>query len=185
MIKDAIHLEEDEEIIMIVRRHWFSLAVEGFIDLFIFIMTVAVVVFVDSLVMSNEEIIGTINVLPMSFFFVSLVGLLLWMRFFGVWSDHWLDAWIVTNKRIIDIEQKGFFNREVSSFSLNRIQDITYTIAGIIPTWLHFGDVRIQTASISDDFIMRKIPFPEDVKESIVKIVDESKMKRRFSNSNL
>lgn len=181
MIIDTVHLEDGEKIRIVVRRHWFSLAVEGFIDMFIFIFLLTAIIVANSVVLNSENIVGAINILPISFFFVSFVGLLLWMRFFGVWSDHWLDAWIVTNKRIIDIEQYGFFNREVSSFSLNRIQDITYTIAGIIPTWLHFGNVRIQTASISDDFIMRKIPFPEDVKENIIRIVDEFKIKNTIS----
>jgi hypothetical protein len=171
MIKDTVKLEDNEEIILIVRRHWFSLAIEAFTDLFIFLMTVLAVVAFDSVFLKHVEI-GAVS---LSSFFLSFVALLLWMRFFGAWSDHWLDAWIVTNRRIIDIEQHGFFHREVSSFSLNRIQDITYTVSGIIPTWLHFGDVRIQTASISDDFIMRQIPFPEDVKEGIVRIVDEFK----------
>jgi hypothetical protein len=177
MIKDTVKLKDDEEIILIVRRHWFSLAIEAFTDLFIFLMTVFAVVAFDSVFLKHVEI-GAVS---LSSFFLSFVALFLWMRFFGVWSDHWLDAWIVTNKRIIDIEQQGFFHREVSSFSLNRIQDITYTISGIIPTWLHFGNVRIQTASISDDFIMRQIPFPEDVKENVVKIVDKFKYSGRHN----
>jgi uncharacterized membrane protein YdbT with pleckstrin-like domain len=91
------------------------------------------------------------------------------MHFFAMWSDHWLDMWIITNKRVIDIEQHGFFRREVSSFPLDRIQDVTYGMNGIIATWLKFGDVRIQTASISDTFIMREVPFPEEVKDAITR----------------
>ena len=117
---------------------------------------------------------GVEQAVPFGVFVISCVTLLLWMKFFAVWSDHWLDAWVITNKRIIDIEQKGFFRREVSSFPLNRIQDTTYNISGILAMWLHFGDVRIQTASITDDLVMRQVPFPEDVKEHVARVLDHA-----------
>ncbi len=172
MITDTVSLKEGENIVVVIRRHWFSLAVEGVLDIFIFAV-LAVVVVVGSSAIVTSSSMNITGLLPVGFFILAFVGLLLWMHFFASWSDHWLDAWIITNKRVIDIEQHGFFHREVSSFSLDRIQDITYTISGIIPTWLHFGDVRIQTASISKDLIMRKVPFPEDVKEYLVEVLNK------------
>lgn len=173
MITDTIALAEGENIIVIIRRHWFSLATEGAFDLFIFLAIVIAVVGTDTFLLTGESTLKSGMVLPLGFFAIGFVGLLLWMHFFASWSDHWLDAWIITDRRVVDIEQKGFFNREVSSFPLDRIQDITYTISGIIPTWLHFGDVRIQTASISEDFIMRQVPFPQDVKEHLLEVLDK------------
>jgi hypothetical protein len=177
MISKVIVLAEGEEVITIVRRHWYSLAVEGFLDIFIFTFMAGSVVVTDAVLLQGESGVQSGTVVPLGFFVVGFAGLFLWMHFFASWSDHWLDAWIITNNRIIDIEQKGFFNREVSSFPLDKIQDITYTIAGIIPTWLHFGDIRIQTASISEDFIMRQVPFPEDIKEHLVAVIENTKTK--------
>jgi len=177
MITDTVKLQEDERMIAVIRRHWFSLAVEGTVNIFIFLVAAVAVVVGDSVLLSNSS--GEFReFLPISFFALSFIGLLLWMHFFASWSDHWLDAWIITTERVIDIEQKGFFRREVSSFPLGRIQDVTYTVSGVIPTWLHFGDVRIQTASISDDFIMRKVPFPEDVKEHLVEVLKKQPEKK-------
>lgn len=171
MMRDVISLKEGEEIITIVRRHWFSLAVEGFVDIIIFFVLTVAIVILDAFIITNDlEYLGA-TILPLSIFTLSFVGLFLWMHFFASWSDHWLDAWIITNERVIDIEQHGFFKREVSSFPLSKIQDVTYTISGIVPTWLHFGDVRIQTASISDDLIMKQVPFPQDVKEQLARLM--------------
>ena len=103
---------------------------------------------------------------------LSFVALLLWVRFFTSWSDHWLDAWVITNRRIIDIEQIGFFRRQVSSFPIDRIQDVTYDVAGVLAMWLHFGNIRIQTASISEDLVMKQVPFPEDVKEHLMSVLN-------------
>lgn len=167
----AIQLHDDEEIVTLVRRHWFSIAVKGVADVLIFIFFAFAMVFMDVLVSNAQSGAVVHQVLALGVYLLALVGLLLWMHFFAVWSDHWLDVWVLTNKRIIDIEQKGFFTRQVSSFPIERIQDVTYETSGLIATWLHFGNVRIQTASISDDLIMKQIPFPEEVKEQIVSVL--------------
>jgi len=171
MITDTVPLQEGESILTVVRRHWFSLFVEGALNIFIFIIVIVSVVVTDSVIVSEDTRGEFTQFIPIGFFAIGFVGLLLWMHFFATWSDHWLDAWIITTERVIDIEQHGFFRREVSSFPLTKIQDVTYTISGIIPTWLHFGDVRIQTASISEDFIMRQVPFPDLVKEHLVEVL--------------
>jgi membrane protein YdbS with pleckstrin-like domain len=170
MIAHAIALAPDETITHIVRRHWYHLVLVGWIDV------VVLILFAIGVGMFDYRISGFIAGDPVPIVFVStylisLVGLLLWMHFFAVWTDHWLDAWVITNKRIIDIEQKGFFSRQVSSFPLERIQDVTYETNGVIATALHFGNVRIQTASISSDFIMRQVPHPDQVKEKIMDAV--------------
>jgi uncharacterized membrane protein YdbT with pleckstrin-like domain len=175
MIEKKIQLGENEVITMTIRRHWFSLAIQAFANFVIFLIFSLGVVVLDAFVIGGESGVTAGRILPIGFFFLGFVGLMLWMQFFGAWSDHWLDAWIVTNERVIDIEQRGFFVREVSSFPLQRIQDVTYTIAGIVPTWLHFGDVHIHTASSAEDFVMRQIPFPQDVKEKLMQVMKEVK----------
>jgi uncharacterized membrane protein YdbT with pleckstrin-like domain len=171
MTNKAIQLGEGEEILTIVRRHWFSLAVEGFVIVLTFSALFVGLGIFDSVVISNSRVDASSATFSLSLFTLSFVGLFLWMRFFSAWSDHWLDAWVITNKRVIDIEQRGFFRRTISSFPLDRIQDVTCDTSGVIAMWLHFGDVRIQTASISDDLIMRQVGFPEEVKEHIVTLL--------------
>jgi uncharacterized membrane protein YdbT with pleckstrin-like domain len=171
IIQNSVKLSEGEEILKVVRRHWFHLAVAGIVDVSIF---VAVVFAMGSFGAVLPDALGSgYHAASLSLFIISFVGLLLWMHFFALWSDHWLDAWIITNKRVIDIEQKGFFRREVSNFPLHRIQDVTYDLSGIIAMWFKFGNVRIQTASISDDLIMKQVPFPADVKEEVVQVIDK------------
>ena len=173
MINKVISLREGEEVVSVIRRHWYSLAVEGLINIFIFVMVAIAVVLTDSIILVEDTNKEFVKFLPIGFFALSFIGLLLWMHFFISWSDHWLDAWIITTERVIDIEQHGFFRREVSSFPLEKIQDVTYTVSGIVPTWLHFGNVRIQTASISQDLIMKQVPFPDLMKEQLVQVLQD------------
>jgi len=179
MTKRAVQLADGEQVITTVRRHWLPLAIEGAIDIFVFTTVIAVVGVFGSIATNGVSSLFSGSAIPLGLFVIGLFGLLLWMHFFASWSDHWLDAWVVTNKRVIDIEQHGFFHREVSSFPLERIQDVTYNISGAVAMWLHFGDVRIQTASISDDFVMKKVPFPEDIKEHLLKVLEAKKQEDR------
>jgi len=77
--------------------------------------------------------------------------LILWLLFFFRWTDYYLDVWVLTNKRIFDVEQKGFFSRSMSVFRLERIEDITININGILATFLKYGDIHIHTAGTHDD----------------------------------
>jgi len=166
----AIPLNDGEEVLVVIRRHWFHIALRAVADIVVFfVFTVGVIVFDGVLLASHVGAVG--SGIALSIYLLAVFGLFLWMHFFAAWSDHWLDAWIITNKRIIDIEQKGFFARQVSSFPIERIQDVTYDVSGVIAMWLHFGDVRIQTASITDNLVMRQVPFPEEVKEAIMQAV--------------
>lgn len=167
MIHQAITLAPDENIIHIVRRHWFHLAVVAVVDACIFVVGLAVI----NYTATTFGVAGSSKSLLLGVYGTALLGLALWMHFFAVWTDYWLDAWVITDTRIIDIEQKGFFSREVSSFPLTRIQDVTYEVHGILAMWLHFGDVRVQTASVSTDLIMRQVGNPDFVKEEVLKII--------------
>lgn len=85
-----------------------------------------------------------------------------------VWIDYFFDVWIITNERIINIEQKGLFVRTVSELKFSRIQDVTSEVSGMIPTILNFGDVKIQTASEEDMFLFRHVPDPYHIKDVIM-----------------
>lgn len=175
-MKKAFTLSNDEHVLHVVRRHWFRLAVEAvglsiiFLVLFVFFTGAAL-----SLVQGGA-VLGT-AAFGVELYTLGMAGLALWVRFFIVWSDHYLDAWLVTNERIIDIEQKGFFHREVSSFPLSRVQDATFETQGIVATWLNFGDVQIRTASTSETFIMKSVPHPAAVKEKVIDAVQASQTK--------
>jgi membrane protein YdbS with pleckstrin-like domain len=116
---------------------------------------------------------------PLTLFFLSLFALVLWMRFFALWSDHWLDVWIITSERVIDIEQMGFFKRSVASFPLDRIQDVTHIVHGFIPTLFHYGDVKIQTASITQHLIMAQVPYPDRVKQILTEASERVRIRER------
>jgi len=103
-----------------------------------------------------------------------------WIIVFTIWTDYYLDIWIVTNERILDIEQIGFFNRVVSELDLKRIQDITSSVHGLLPTMFGFGNIHIQTAAEERRFDLKLVPHPVTIRRQITKLYRAAREKDRF-----
>lgn len=167
-----IQFEPEEKVLQIVRKHYF--VVLPFLTLNIILAVAPMVVY--SVFMTNfaansplfsEKIIEIVS--EWKVFFYSLWLLVLWVLFFMEWTDYYLDVWIITDKRVIDIEQKGFFHREVTTFRREQIQDITVETKGILGTLLKFGTLHIQTAGHDRQIVIRNADHPEDVRALILK----------------
>jgi len=162
-----------EEIMLVLHRHWFDILSQFF---FIFIL-----VFI---------LIGTYGYVPVVFpqlgsgdfrsvflFFESLFFMFLWILSFIIWVDYYFDVWIVTRERIVNIEQKGLFSRETSEVELEKIQDVSTDIIGVIPTFLDYGDLQVQTAAEQEKFIFHNIPNPNAVKDLLMNL-QKNRMKQ-------
>ncbi len=101
---------------------------------------------------------------------VSIYYLGIWIFFFSQFTDYYLDINIVTNDRILDINQKGLFGRAVSELDLTRVQDVHSEIKGIIPTLLNYGKVEVQTAATEENFHFDQVPDPHRVRQRILEL---------------
>jgi uncharacterized membrane protein YdbT with pleckstrin-like domain len=96
---------------------------------------------------------------------------------FAIWLDYYLDVWMVTTERIMNIEQHGLFDRRIAEQRLSRIQDVTTQSKGILATMMHFGDIRVQTAAEAENFTFRDIPHPEVVAQEVSRLQQIALMK--------
>jgi uncharacterized membrane protein YdbT with pleckstrin-like domain len=97
--------------------------------------------------------------------------LITWTLAWSAFTRYFLNAWVLTNQRIVDIKQRGYFNREVSSLFLSRVQDVTTTVIGVLPSLLDIGNINVQSAGTVDEFHMQGIPRPEQMRDLILKYV--------------
>lgn len=162
-------LNEDEELIKIIRKHWIILALP---------FLKALLIIVTAFLLSHWLLFYEWGVVI--FFVWLLIGLVYW---FYKWLVWYLDCFIVTNQRIIDIHQKGLFNRIVAEANLNNIQDVIYQIQGIIATFLNFGEVRIQLSGNSGVIVMEQIKDPQKVRELIVELQETEVMNQEIKKS--
>ncbi len=57
---------------------------------------------------------------------------------------------------------------------MDRIQDITIDVRGVIPTLMGFGNLHVQTAGMHNEFNIMEVPNPYDVKDRITRIHDQA-----------
>lgn len=176
-----ITLRDDEKIYLVIRRHWFVFFAK--VVGHAFLILAPLVIFVIFLLITNnfaQELEPLQKVPPtLIFFFGSLWMFFIWTDIFIVWTNFHLDTWILTDKRIIDVEQKGFFRREVSIFRMDRVQDITIEVNGLLASLLNFGNVHVQTAGIGQKFVIKGIPHPKEIKRVISNLQDKAVERRR------
>lgn len=159
-----IKLEADETLILEVRKHSFIFFVHSVLSVF-FALVPLVGIFIFNSV-SGSVLSG--EVFWLEIFFYSLWLLIIWVIYFIYWTDYYLDVWYITDKRIYDVMQNGFFHRQVSILGLNNIQDITVETRGIIQTLVGFGNIHVQTAGeTSVDFTMKNARNPNQAKDVI------------------
>jgi len=112
---------------------------------------------------------------PLIVLAVSGYSLFIWLFLFFSFIDYYLDVWVITSERIIDVRQEGFFSRTVSELKLFQIQDVTSELKGLSKFIFRYGDVYVQTAGEVQRFVFRQIPHPEEVRDIIIKLVEENK----------
>lgn len=185
-----IKLAKDEFVVEVIRKHWFPPLVHTISISFLFIIPIVGIFLL--LGVSIPTGIDRSFTLSLSFLFantsyiffgISFWGLFLWLRFFTFWTDYHLDGWIITNKRVVDIEQRGFFRRNIASFRLERLQDVNTVVNGIIATFLNFGDIHVQTAGSEREFVLKYAQNPGHVKQVIMNQHDEILESRDFERN--
>lgn len=169
MIAEKIQLESDERILLQVRKHWFVLCTQ--------VIGVVVVALLPLFFIAFISRIGSIaSHIPLNTaLLVTLYTgwlILQWMALFSIWTNYYLDVWIITNKRLIAIDQRGFFSRTMASFRLERMQDISVSVDGILATFLDYGTLEVQTAGEEEKFRVTGIPSPADIKSAIISASD-------------
>lgn len=174
MLFEKIQMEPGEEVLKVVRKHWFIIVAELF-GTFLMLLLPFIILFVLALFPTPLEQLS-VNLgdyTALITFAVAAWSVLTLMVGFATWTHYYLDLWIITDRRIILVDQVHFFNRNVSIFRLERLQDIEFYVKGIIPTLLNFGTIRAQTASaFESNFRTDGLPDPRGLQAVIQKAMD-------------
>lgn len=165
-----LSLDHNEHIILKIRKHWFLLAVHVVILTALFILPLIL-----------ARVVAYFNILhfggnaaALAAVFVGIWLLALWISFFSFWTTFYFDVWVVTNKRIIDIDQRRLFNREIATMRLDRIQDIVIEVRGILASVLNLGVLKVQSAGESQEFVMTGVAEPYKVKDAIARLANQA-----------
>lgn len=163
---------EGEKPVLFLRRHWLEVLV-----IFGYFIALAGVPLLILLGLRTVEVTPFSDPLfaPFAVVGASIYALFTLMIFLTQFTDYYLDTWIVTTERIINIEQHGLFSRLVSELHLNEIQDVTSETHGFLETFLTYGDVYIQSAAEKGRFNFKNVDNPDQVKQIIIRLIQEDK----------
>lgn len=165
--------KEHERVVAVIRHHWFVLFRDVFGVAFLFFLPF----FVIPLFWSIAVQAGSVPSVPggVVLFFASMWALLMWNFIFTKWTDFYYDIWVITNWRIVDINQIGMFKRSVATIlTLDHIQDVEAQTHSVIGTFLNFGNIQVQTAAAHREFSMLDVANPT----SVVQIIREAQAEK-------
>lgn len=91
------------------------------------------------------------------------------------WLDFYFDIHIVTDRRVVDVNQNRLFSRDVSELSLEDIEDVSVNFSGILSTFFNYGAIEVQTAGTRANFHFQEIANPREVASIISDLSDQAK----------
>ncbi len=164
-----------EKIEYLLRRHPVTFVPQ--ILLFILLMAVPFVVYflINNLYPTVLDPMTSEILFPLAVLIASIYYLGLYLFFYSQFIEFYLDMWIVTNDRIVDVEQNGLFSRTISELDLYRVQDVTVDMNGFFPSIFKYGHVRVKTASQNLGIVFHNVPNPNEIREALIQLSDEDR----------
>lgn len=159
----GIKLEKSEEIIHIGRKHSLFYSVYWLLSFFFIVPP-----FFFMFWLFGKGIWGQI-----SFFVLVGIGFCILIRTIFLYRKN---SAIITTHRVIDIEQRGFFEKTVTEIPYSEIDFVSGKIKGIGGTLFRYGTVIINNQSGNMSIVLQNVKHPVRLQEKI------NKYKKNFNS---
>ncbi|MFC1625049.1 hypothetical protein ACFL15_01590 [Patescibacteria group bacterium] len=160
--------DNDEKILILLRKSvvsnftWLSFTFILLLVPFFFSPTISKLTYMEMRVI-NPGFLFTFNI----FWYLFTIGYA--FQNFLAW---YFDVLMITNKKVIDIDQAG---RDVSETTLSNIQDVTSKVKGNLGVVFDIGDIYIQTSAEQREFEFMSVRNPSKVRDEIADLVAKIK----------
>lgn len=149
-----IRIKKDEEIIYAVRRYGLT-----FFWQFVLVIIFLVIPFLFIFWLFAHSWWG------ISLFILSLViSLSILIRTLFLWRKNIL---VLTNQRLVDFDQLGFFEEVVSDIPYDQVEDVHGRVKGICQTIFKYGNVNIQTGNGKVMVVVDRVKNPVSIQREI------------------
>lgn len=99
------------------------------------------------------------------------------------WINHELDLIIITNNRVVVVEQKSFLDRDVGETTLDKIQEAGVRTKGLLASLFDYGTLTLKTAGATSNFDMTFCPAPMKCSRYMNNVVDTYRDAHSFSTN--
>jgi hypothetical protein len=160
--------DSDEEILLVARQHW--------INNVGWIVVTLLMLFVPTFL----KIVPLLSSFAPAYQFMAILFwyLITFAYSFEKFLSWYFNVYIITTRRIVDIDFNNLLVKRYSDAEIGMIQDVTSEVIGVIPTIFNYGNILIQTASEVNQLVFERIPNPE----KIIKLLQELRDEERINN---
>ena len=160
--KDKIHKgfpgqHDHEEVLLVFRHHLMSMRKQLIVGMLLILLAIT-----PSAIWPGNSVLlkgGGLVILI-------AIGYMFW-----AWVGWYYSVYIATNERIIEVRQHGFFDRRVTEFGIDKVQNINYHIKGLQAVLFRYGTIAVRT--YVGDLVMKGIHNPVNIQQKLVSIVQE------------
>ena len=143
----------NEEVILFTKQHPLVLLHSFLIVALIWLVPLVVYLFTNSsLVLSWVYIVAILA--------GAVKGILAWYA----WNNSVL---LLTNERVVVLQQKSVLHREFSECNLLTIQQVSHEVKGLFGTMFGYGNLSISTGGSQTPFLIPNIPDPYEIQQEI------------------
>jgi len=157
--------EENEEILLLIRRHWVTQVPRILLIIFLVLFPSLVVRYIsfDWLFLSPAYLALLVLIWYLLLIAFALESFLNW----------YFNVFIVTPHRILDIDFWALLYKNVSETGVGHIEDVTYKMGGVIQSLFNYGDVSIQTAAEQREFEFTSAPDPARIHDIVTDLMHQ------------
>lgn len=171
-ISSFIHIKSYEKIVHVLRRS--SITFIPYILIFAAILSIPPI----SYYLFSDAFAGLMNkaaTMPILVLIGSACYLAIGLFFYSFFVEFYLDNWIITNDRLIDVRQISLFARTIAEVDLYQIQDASSEVKGLFPTIFNYGNIYLQTAGPVPKFIIYNVHSPDKLRQEIIDLASQDK----------
>lgn len=167
-----VALDEDEYVVVSVRRHPFGALGILFASAMSFVIVASIwilVCFMPNKFNLNQQMKFNVSLACLAILALSVLAGIIGN------SIYKNNKFYVTNERVIQKLVSGLFSHKKQTISLEAIEDISFTQTGILAHMFDFGTVRLSTVGDESTYTFTMVSRPEKQTELLGDLVENSK----------
>lgn len=158
---------ENEKILLVAREHWFRLFARLFIIGVFALLPTGILYLLGTTGMGDDKAKQVISLLTQLYYLGVFIAIYITLAL------YYLNVHIISEQRIVDIDQIGLLNHRISELNMETVQDVSSQTVGLFGSIFDYGTVFIQTAGASERFQFENIPQPAHVAKTILSAYEE------------
>lgn len=160
---------ENEKVYLVIREHPVLLALR--LALVAFLAAIGIAAHIAAHIFLPEILGETALNMVILIVYIYYLGLL--MGGLLVIVFYYLSLQVITEMRMVDVDQHGLFGRKVTEIQIENVEEVTSHTTGILATIFSFGNVLVQTSGSVAEFEFNHVAHPEHVKKLILDLYEQ------------